>query len=79
MMTNTLIVLDDDAIFHKIMDYAHANSNSYTHIYHNYEAEQLLEYLYANRSDASSLPDVIFVDLYLPRMDGCAGVPGRLL
>jgi CheY-like chemotaxis protein len=69
-MTNTLVVLDDDAIFHKIIDYAHAKSGSYTHIYHDYQAGKLLEYLYAHKDDGRSLPDVIFVDLYLPMMDG---------
>ena len=75
-MTNTLVVLDDDAIFHKIMDYAHAKSESYTHIYHDYQAGELLVYLYEHRKEAERLPDVIFVDLYLPVLDGWAFLDG---
>ena len=67
---NTLTVLDDDDIFHKIMDYAHAKSDFYTHIYHDYSAEQLLDYLYEHSDESERLPDVLFVDIYLPAFDG---------
>lgn len=66
---NILAVLDDDAIFHQIIDYAHTNAN-YTHIFHYYNAEQLLTYLAEHKDNAEKIPDVLFVDLNLPIVDG---------
>ena len=66
----TLIVLDDDSIFHQIIDYAHANTDSYSHIHHYYKAEQLLDYLRQHKDESDKLPDVIFVDINLPIVDG---------
>jgi len=68
---NILAVLDDDAIFHQIIDYAHANAN-YTHIFHYYNAEQLLSYLEEHKDNVEKIPDVLFVDLNLPIVDGWA-------
>jgi len=66
----TLIVLDDDSIFHQIIDYAHANTGLYNYIHHYYKAEQLLDYLHTHQNDNDKLPDVIFVDINLPIVDG---------
>lgn len=64
----SLFVLDDDAIFHRIM--ALANRSNFFNISHHYEVKSLLIHLWNHRDDYDGLPDVIFVDLTLPVYDG---------
>lgn len=67
---STLFVLDDDPLFHRIIELAHAKSSLYRHISHHYEVKPLINYLWNNRQDRSNLPDVLFVDLNIPVVDG---------
>jgi CheY-like chemotaxis protein len=67
---STLFILDDDSVFHRLIELAHARSNPYRHIQHHYEAKPLINYLWNNRHDSSNLPDVIFVDINMPITDG---------
>lgn len=64
----SLFVLDDDAIFHRIM--ALANKSNSFRISHHYEVKSLLIYLWNHRDDYEGLPDVVFADLTLPLYDG---------
>ncbi|MES2426068.1 MAG: response regulator [Bacteroidota bacterium] len=65
----TLFVLDDDAIFHRILTLANKQV-FFKHIFHHYDVKSLMAYLWKNRNDHSNLPDVIFADLSLPINDG---------
>ena len=65
----TLFVLDDDAIFHRIMTLANRH-NAFRDITPYYNVKVLLAYLLKYRNDHKNLPDVIFVDLGIPVSDG---------
>ncbi|WP_186292783.1 response regulator [Mucilaginibacter corticis] len=69
MQTKTLLVLDDDVQFHRILTLAN-KPNFFHHIDHHYEVDALIRYLTANQQSKANLPDVIFVDLSLPVNDG---------
>ncbi|WP_186292767.1 response regulator [Mucilaginibacter corticis] len=69
MQTKTLLVLDDDDLFHRILTFAN-KPNFFHHIYHHFEVEALIDYLSLNKQLAANLPDVIFVDLSIPVNDG---------
>jgi CheY-like chemotaxis protein len=64
----TLFVLDDDAVFHRIM--ALANRPNFFRMSHHYEVKSLLAYLWNHRDDHANLPDMIFADLTMPVYDG---------
>jgi CheY-like chemotaxis protein len=68
----TLFVLDDDSVFHRIIEFAHSKSSPYKNIYHYYEAKHLINYIWTHRNDNANLPDVIFVDINMPIIDGWA-------
>lgn len=65
-----LFVLDDDAVFHRLVELTAVKTRPFKGVYHYYEAESLLQYLYTHRNDHANLPDVIFVDLKMPGIDG---------
>lgn len=65
-----LFILDDDPIFHRLIEFAIAKSNPYKYIHHYFEAKPLINYISDNKTDPSNLPDVIFVDISLPIVDG---------
>jgi CheY-like chemotaxis protein len=66
----TLFILDDDPIFHRLIEIALTKSNPYKYIHHYYEARPLINYITENKDDPSNLPDAIFVDISLPIVDG---------
>ena len=58
-----LVLIDDEPIFHKIVQLTLKNtalSNNATYSFH---GELILDYLEEKRSDSTSLPDYIFIDL----------------
>ncbi|MDB5116997.1 MAG: response regulator [Mucilaginibacter sp.] len=65
-----LFVLDDDPVFHRLIELSLARSRPFKSVYHHYEAKPLINYLWANRDDRSNLPDIIFVDIKMPVIDG---------
>jgi len=65
-----LFVLDDDAVFHRIIELSLARSRPFKSVYHHYEAKYLINYIRANSEDHSNLPDIIFVDIRMPVLDG---------
>jgi CheY-like chemotaxis protein len=65
-----LVLIDDEPIFHKIVQLTLKNtalSNKATYSFH---GELVLDYLEEKRSDSTSLPDYIFIDLYMPSFSG---------
>src|ERR1700753_4241682 len=65
-----LFVLDDDAVFHRLVELTAVKTRPFKGVYHYYEAKSLLQYLYTHRNDKANLPDVIFVDLNMPEVNG---------
>lgn len=66
----TLFVLDDDTVFHRLVELTAVKTRPFKGVYHYYDAQSLLQYLYTHRNDHANLPDVIFVDLKMPGIDG---------
>ena len=65
-----LFVLDDDAVFHRLVELTAVKTRPFKGVYHYYDAKSLLQYLHTHRNDHANLPDVIFVDLNMPDIDG---------
>ncbi len=65
-----LFVLDDDAIFHRLVEFSIHKSRPFKGVYHYYDAQTLISYVWDNRDDRSNLPDIILVDLNMPQVDG---------
>jgi len=68
-MTN-LFVLDDDPVFHRLIQLSVSRAKPFKGVYHHYDAVALLNYIRNNRHDAVNLPDVLFVDIKMPGLDG---------
>jgi CheY-like chemotaxis protein len=65
-----LFVLDDDAVFHRLIEFSTNKHKPFKGVYHYYSAQALISYVWENRCDSSNLPDIILVDLNLPEFDG---------
>ncbi|MDB5157108.1 MAG: response regulator containing a CheY-like receiver domain and a domain [Mucilaginibacter sp.] len=65
----TLLVLDDDDVFHRIVALAN-KPKFFKHICHFTEVDALITYLKDNRNNQFKLPDMMFVDLAIPHKDG---------
>lgn len=67
-MGNVLII-DDDPICHKIMQFMMRKYCSFN-LSHSYDAYNVLQFLSANKTAPEMLPDIIFVDLNMPHING---------
>jgi CheY-like chemotaxis protein len=65
-----LVLIDDEPIFHKIVQMTLKHSDLSHQATYSYDGEIVLDYLEENRSESASLPDYIFVDLYMPLFNG---------
>ena len=65
-----LFILDDDPVFHRLIELSLSRSSPFKGVYHYYEAQTLLNYIVTNKDDHSNLPDVILVDIKMPLLDG---------
>ena len=65
-----LVLIDDEAIFHKIVQMTIKNSELSKEATYTFDGEVVLDYLEERKLDTQSLPDYIFVDLYMPAFDG---------
>jgi CheY-like chemotaxis protein len=65
-----LVLIDDEPIFHKIVQMTIKDSELATQATYSFDGEVVLDYLEEKQSDLQSLPDYIFVDLYMPLFDG---------
>ncbi len=65
-----LILIDDEQIFHKIVQMTLRQTELATQATYCSDAELVLEYLEEQGMASNNLPDYIFVDLYMPRFGG---------
>lgn len=65
-----LILIDDEPIFHKIVQMTLKHSELSNKATYSMDGEAVLDYLEEKSSESTSLPDYIFVDLYMPRFSG---------
>jgi CheY-like chemotaxis protein len=65
-----LVLIDDEPIFHKIVQMTIKNSALSNQATYALDGEVVLDYLEEKGSDSQSLPDYIFIDLYMPSFDG---------
>jgi len=65
-----LVLIDDEPIFHKIVQMTLKNSSLSNSATYSFDGEIVLDYLEEKHSDSTSLPDYIFIDLYMPCFNG---------
>jgi CheY-like chemotaxis protein len=66
----TLFVVDDNELDLRIIKLNLAKNPVFGHVLYFNDGEPLWEYIKSNMDDASNLPDVIFLDIYMDGMDG---------
>jgi CheY-like chemotaxis protein len=64
------VLIDDESIFHKIVQLTIKDSELAKQATYSFDGEIVLDYLEEKKSDSQSLPDYIFVDLYMPSFNG---------
>ena len=65
-----LVLIDDEPVFHKIVQMTIKNTELSKEATYSFDGEVILEYLEEKKLESQSLPDYIFVDLYMPMFDG---------
>jgi CheY-like chemotaxis protein len=65
-----IVLIDDEPIFHKIVQLTLKYSELSNQATYSFDGEIVLDYLEEKKSESKSLPDYIFIDLYMPRFDG---------
>ncbi|MDO3628635.1 response regulator [Mucilaginibacter sp. BT774] len=67
---NKLVLIDDEPVFHKIVQMTIKNTELSKKATYCFDGEVILDYLEEKKQESQSLPDYIFVDLYMPMFDG---------
>ena len=65
-----LVLIDDETVFHKIVQMTIGNTELSKEATYSVDGEVVLDYLEEKKLESQSLPDYIFVDLYMPLFDG---------
>jgi len=65
-----LIIIDDDPIHHKIVQYMLTKNELSKETTYAFDGKLVLDYLEENKTKITSLPDYIFLDLYMPNSSG---------
>lgn len=68
----TLFVVDDDITYQRIVKLILTKNSVFKHVLYFNEGRELMNYLKLNNHDQSNLPDIIFLDLNMPELDGWA-------
>ncbi len=67
---NKLFVVDDDSIYHLITSHMIKNTHIVENVEYFFNGYEAIEFLKAKKDQPSELPDIIFLDLFMPIMDG---------
>lgn len=65
-----VMMIDDNPLAHLMMKKMLAGNEMISGTAHSLEARPILEYLVEYRANADALPDMIFLDLQMPAMNG---------
>jgi CheY-like chemotaxis protein len=65
-----LVIIDDDPIHHKIVQYMLTKNELSKETTYAFDGRLVLDYLEENKTKITSLPDYIFLDLYMPNSSG---------
>lgn len=65
-----IMIIDDDAIDNYLVNVLIKANNIAETILEYDNGEKALEYLNENRNNHENLPEIILLDIYMPRMDG---------
>ena len=65
-----LVLIDDEPLFHKVVQMTIKHSELAKNTTYSLDAEVVIDYLEEKQDDSKSLPDFIFVDLYMPSFNG---------
>lgn len=68
--TNIIAIVDDDKIFHALTRRIIEKSNVADEVLEFYDGQEALSYILENKDIAARLPDLIFLDIQMPFMDG---------
>ena len=66
----SLLVVDDDPIFEFIAEKTFSRSNSFDMPTFFQNGKDALDFLELHKADATKLPDLILLDLYMPELNG---------
>jgi len=64
------LIIDDDPDYHTLADTLFENSSTFNELKHYTDGNIALDYLSENKNKADVMPDFIFVDVNMPKMDG---------
>jgi CheY-like chemotaxis protein len=65
-----LVIIDDDPIHHKIVQYMLTKNELSKETTYAFDGKLVLDYLEENKNKITTLPDYIFLDLYMPNTSG---------
>ena len=65
-----LVLIDDEPVFHKMVQMTIKNTELSKQATYSVDGEVVLDYLEEKKLESKSLPDYIFIDLYMPSFDG---------
>lgn len=66
----TVMIIDDDMVDSYIISRLIINNNFGKNVLHFKEGQEALQYLHENQDNILKLPQIIFVDIYMPLMSG---------
>lgn len=66
----TIALVDDDDTFHYLLRFSIRQTGKTVNLLQFYNGRETLEYLRKHAGDVAQLPDVLFLDLNMPDMDG---------
>ena len=69
-MNCSLFVVDDDLTYQRLIKLIFVKYPVFKHVLYFNDGKELLRYLTEFRDDAANLPDLIFLDLNMPDLDG---------
>jgi CheY-like chemotaxis protein len=68
--TTTIAIIDDDKIYHVLTRRIIESSNVADKILEFYDGQEALVYMLENQNSPENLPDLIFLDIQMPFVDG---------